>query len=78
MARNPKGSFKATLVEWQTKENGRVVRLSDKSLFAYTAFNERPKQLVIHVTGPDDMGREKDIIVDVKTLVADLKKHNLV
>lgn len=76
--RTPKGSFKADLVEWKADEKGKVSRISDKPLFAYTAFNEKPKMLCIHVAGPDDMGREKDIHVDLKSLIEDLRKNKLI
>lgn len=77
--RNPKGSFKADLLEWKVDGvTGKVSRIGSKPVFAYTAFNEKPKMLVIHIAGPDDMGREKDVHVDLKSLIQDLKKNNLI
>ncbi len=75
---NPKGSFKADLIEWKVDGKGKVSRISSKAVFAYTAFNEKPKMLCIHVAGPDDLGREKDIHVDLKTLIEDLRKNKLI
>ncbi len=74
----PKGSFKAELVEWQTSDSGKVSRIATKSVFAYTAYNEKPKVLCLHISGPDDLGRERDVHVDIKTLLEDLRKNNII
>ncbi len=78
MAKGIKGTFKAELSEWITAENGKVSHSKSSPLFAYTAYNEKPKCLVIHVSGPDDAGREKDVIIDIKSLVADLQKCKVI
>lgn len=72
-----KSSFKVSEQTWlDTKKE--VKHLKTRQLFGYVAYNETPPQICVKVSGPDDRGVQKDIIIDVKSLFKDLQKCGLI
>lgn len=74
--KEPKSIIKATLHEWDYK-TGDVLKKT--SLQCWSGhLDPEVSGVVLAVTGPDDRGRCKDIIIDMKSLIKELEKHKLV
>ncbi len=67
-----KSAFKVSEQIWMDKKND-VRHLKTRPLSGYVAHKENPPQICIVLSnGPDDLGRQRDILIDVKSLVKEL------
>ena len=72
-----KSSFKVSEQTW-LDEKGNVKHLNTRPLWGYTAYNEKRPQICIKLSGKNDLGIQKDVIIDVKSLVKDLQNCGLI
>ena len=69
-----KSSFKVSEMSWLDTKN-KVKHLKTRPLVGYIAHNERPPQICIQVTsGPNDLGVQKDILIDIKGLKKEMAR----
>lgn len=72
-----KSEFKVKEDIWQeTKTN--VKHIKSRKLWGYVASNETPPQICIKISGPDDRGIQKDVIIDVKSLLESLNATGVI
>ncbi len=73
-----KSSFKVKETQWLDTK-GKVKHLKDRNLTGYIAYNESPPMIdIIMGTGPNDLGIQRDVVIDVKSLVKALKECGLI
>ncbi len=72
-----KSQFKVDERTWlDTKAS--VKHLKTRKLCGYIASNESPQKIDIMLTGANDMGIVKDIIIDVPSLLKALEQANII
>ncbi len=73
-----KSAFKVSEESWLDKR-GEIRHLKSRPMTGYVAWAEKPPQICIPLTGgPDDLGRQRDIVIDVKSLVKELINCGLI
>lgn len=72
-----KCAIQTRLIEYN-KIGHDVIPTRSTKLWTHVAFNAKPPMLDIWLTGPDDVGRCKDIHIDLRSLIAELKKTKVI
>lgn len=65
------------LIEY-TKRGHDVIPTRSSKLWTHVAFNVKPPMVDIWLSGPDDIGRCRDIHIDLRSLIAELKKTKVI
>ena len=73
----PQCPIQTRLIEY-VKKGHDVTPIRSNKLWTHIAFNTKPPQLDIWLAGPDDIGRCKDIHIDLRSLLSELRRTKVI